>query len=111
MQILQKHGIAAQTSLYPLALADIHGNMRKANKSDFLNLLKKVPQFLPAFLDSCPHLDQPSTYSDICVVVDFLYYVHIPPAPDVVSFLDYFTSLWSRIVQKYAITQNASKYT
>ena len=32
MQILQKHGISEQTSPFPQALADIHGNMRVSKK-------------------------------------------------------------------------------
>ncbi len=106
MQILQDHGITEQTSPYPLALADIHGNMRVGTKSNFLPTLKAHSHFLPAFQDTCPLLSQLSSHrdvSDVCVIVDFLYFIHIPPTPDIVSFYDFFTSLWARIVQKYAI--------
>lgn len=42
MQILQEHGITAQTSPYPLAIADIHGQMRQAKKSEFVNVIKSL---------------------------------------------------------------------
>ena len=101
MQILQKHGISEQTSPFPQALADIHGNMRVSKKSDFLTAIQTHSHFLPAFQDNCPLLSQ--DISDVCVIVDFLYYIHIPPTPEIVSFYDFFLSLWTRIVRKFAI--------
>jgi len=45
MSILQAHGITAQTSPYPLAIADIHGNMHYSPKSQFLASLSSCIQF------------------------------------------------------------------
>ena len=54
MEILQAHGITAQTSPYPLAIADIHGNMRSRQKSLLLNTLTSCTQFNQALSNVCP---------------------------------------------------------
>ncbi len=45
MEILQANGITAQTSPYPLAIADLNGNMRAGTKSKFLETLKQCLGF------------------------------------------------------------------
>ena len=49
MQILQERGITAQTSPYPLAIADIHG---QGKQSEFVNVMKGY--FPNAFTAQCP---------------------------------------------------------
>ena len=94
MQILQEHGITAQTSPYPLAIADIHGQMRQAKKREFVNVIKKY--FPNAFSTHCPLLDHPT--NTLSVIHDLLYYIHMPPSFGVDTFEDYSSSLWDRTV-------------
>ena len=75
MQILQDHGITGQTSPYPLAIANIHGQMRQAKKSEFVNVMKKY--FPNEFPTHCPLLDHPT--NSLSVIIDLLYYIHMPP--------------------------------
>ena len=97
MQILQEHGITAQTSPYPLAITDIHGQMRQAKKSEFVNVIKKY--FPNAFSTHCPLLDHPT--NTLSVIHDLLYYIHMPPGFGVDTVQDYFSSLWDRTVASY----------
>ena len=57
--------------------------------------------FKDAFSSFCPFLQTPTP--DLCVIVDFLYYLHIPPPPDVSNFADFASFLWLSIVKVYAI--------
>ena len=57
--------------------------------------------FKDAFSDFCPFLQTPTL--DLCVIVEFLYYLHIPPPPDVSNFADFASFLWLSIVKVYAI--------
>ena len=61
MSILQANGIAAQTSPYPLAIADIHGNMymRSTPKSQFLTCLSSHIQFDKVVSTTCNILLHP----------------------------------------------------
>lgn len=76
MEFLQANGIAAQTYTYTLAISNMHGEMRMGQKSTFTNEMCKY-SFKDAFRDFCPLLQTPAP--DLCVIVDFLYYLHIPP--------------------------------
>ena len=106
MQILQANGICTQTSPYPLAIADIQGNMRSSQKSKFLETLTRCLQFDRAVANLCPLLSQPP--QDLCVIIDMLYFVHMPPPPSVVTFNDYFTHLWSQTIGKYIFRHRAA---
>ena len=100
MELYQANGITAQTCTYPLAICNIHGEMRMGQKSTFTNAMCKY-SFKDAFCDFCPFLQTPTP--DLCVIVDFLYYLHIPPPPDVSNFADFASFLWLSIVKVYAI--------
>ena len=56
--------------------------------------------FKDAFSDFCPLLQTPDP--DLCVIVEFLYYLHIPPPPNVSNFADFASFLWLSIVKVYA---------
>lgn len=68
MSILQAHGITEQTSPYPLAIADIHGNKRSSPKSQFFNTLSGSIQFDKVVSSTCPILVNPPF--DLSVIVD-----------------------------------------
>ena len=104
MEILQAHGITAQTSPYPLAISDTHGNMHSSQKSQFLTTLTQCIQFDQAVSTTCPLLLSPPP--DL-VVIDLLYFLHMPPPPIVLTFSDYFDHLWQQTISRYSIRQNA----
>ena len=68
MEILQANRICKQTSQYPLAIADIQGNMRSSQKSKFLGTLTQCLQFDRAVTEVCPLILHPP--QDLCVIVD-----------------------------------------
>jgi hypothetical protein len=96
MRLLQSHGIMAQTSDYPLAMANLDGTMRKANKAEFRSSLCKHTEFTGAFITTSPTLC--NTF-----IIDFLYFIHIPPPPDVANYSTYFSYLWERAIDKLGI--------
>ena len=106
MSILQAHGITAQTSPYPLAIADIHGNMRSCPKSQFLASLSSCVQFNKVLSTTCSILSSPPR--DLGVIIDLLYFIHMPPSPSVSTFYDYFQLLWEQTVGKYVTHHQAS---
>ena len=106
MSILQANGIAAQTSPYPLAIADIHGNMRSTPKSQFLACLSTCVQFDKVVSTTCNILSNPPR--DLGIIVDLLYFIHMPPPPSVTTFYDYFQLLWQQTVSKNVTHQQAS---
>ena len=61
------------------------------------------------FTNHCPFFSLPHSgpTQDISVILDFLYYIHRPPPPDISTFFEYFQYLWNT-----AITRNLfiSKY-
>ena len=105
MSILQANGITAQTSPYPLAIADIHGQMHSSPKSQFLTSLSSCIQFDKVVSTSCPILSSPP--HDLSVIVDLLYFIHMPPPPSVITFHDYFHLLWQQTVGKYVFKHKA----
>lgn len=106
MEILQAHGITAQTSPYPLAISDIHGNARSSPKSQFLTTLTQCIKFDQAVSNTCPLILNPT--QDLVVVIDLLYFLHMPPPPTVLTFSDYFDHLWRQTISRYSIRHNAS---
>ena len=106
MQILQANGITAQTSPHPLAIADLDGNMRTSSKCKYLETLSKCLDFEDAVSETCKLFSNP--VSDLCVIVDMLYFLHMPPPPTEVTFLGYFEHLWRQTVGKYAIHKGAA---
>ena len=99
MHLLQSHGIMAQTSDYPLAMANLDGTMRKANKAEFRSSLCKYSEFTAAFSSTCPNICN----TNISFIIDFLYFVHIPPPPDVTTYSTYFSYLWERAIDRLGI--------
>ena len=106
MSILQANGITAQTSPYPLAIADIHGNMRSSPKSQFLASLSSCVKFDKVVSTTCTFLSSPPR--DLGVIIDLLYFIHMPPLPSVSTFCDYFQVLWQQTVGKYVFQHQAS---
>ena len=106
MSILQSHGITAQTSPYPLAIADMQGNMRSSPKSQFLASLSSCIKFDQAVSTTCAILSSPPR--DLGVIIDLLYFIHMPPPPSVSTFHDYFQLLWQQTIAKYVAHHQAS---
>ena len=88
MEILQAHKITAQTSPYPLAISDLHREMRSSPKSQSLN---QCIQFDQVICSMCPLFSNP--LPDFAVMIDLLYFIHMPPPPTVLTFNDYFPSM------------------
>ena len=106
MSILQAHGITAQTSPYPLAIADIHGNMRSSPRSQFLATLSNCLQFDKVVSTTCSIISSPPR--DLGVIIDLLYFIHMPPPPSVSTFYDYFQVVWQQTVGKFTTHHQAS---
>ena len=106
MEILQANRICTQTSPYPLAMADLQGNMRSSQKSKFLDTLTQCLQFDQAVTDACPMLTHPP--QDLCVIIDMLYYIHMPPPPNVTTFDEFFNHLWNLTVGKFSFQHRAT---
>ena len=100
MEIRQANRICTQTSPYPLAMADIQGNMRSSQKSKFLDTLTQCLQFDQAVTGACPMLTHPP--QDPCVIIDMLYYIHMPLPPHVTTFDEFFDHLWNLTVGKFS---------
>ena len=39
--------------------------------------------------------------TDLAIIIDLLYYIHMPPPPDVVTFFEYFSFLWDCVFDRY----------
>ena len=89
-----------------MAIADIQGNMRSSQKSKFLDTLTQCLHFDRAVTDVCPLLSHPP--QDLCVIIDMLYYVHMPPPPNVTTFNEFFTHLWNQTVGKFVFQHRAA---
>ena len=57
-------------------------------------------------MDACPLLSQPP--QDLCVIIDMLYYVHMPPPPNVTTYNEFFTHLWNQTVGKFVFQHRAA---
>ena len=86
MQALKASGVTVQTCEYPLAIAYMNGDARTGTKSSIRSVLQK--QFSTCF-DTLP-----PDISDVCLIADFMCYVHMPP-PNVATYSEYFNYLWS----------------
>ena len=105
--VLQANGITMQASPFPLAIAQMNGDMRKSQKSLFREALISHNEFTEAFVSTCPLHSSPP--SDLCLIIDLLYYFHMPPPPEVITFSQYSTFIWDTSVRKYGL-HNKSKF-
>ena len=103
MRILQSHGIMDETTDYPLAITNLDGTVRRTNKAEFRAALCKHDEFIPAFTTTFPYSS--STPDDLCLIIDFLYFLHIPPPSDVETYSDYFSYLWQRVIEKLGVSR------
>ena len=101
MELLKANGITAQTSPYPLALSDLEGNLRASGKSKFLASLTKCLDFERAISSTYP--------STQCIIIDAMYYIHMPPPLSTNTFLEYFEHLWGITVAKYGMQNENTK--
>ena len=83
---LQASGVAVQTSPFPLALSTVDGLLRTGSKST----LQKEPQLRDCFTTT------PSE-SGVCMIFDFMCYIHMPPPSNVNTYSEYFNYLWMLI--------------
>ena len=97
--------ITAQSSPYPLAILDLHGEMRSSPKSQFLNTLNQCIQFDQMICSMCPLFSNPPP--DFAVMIDLLNFIHMPPPPTVLIFNDYFSHLWQQTISRHAIRNGA----
>ena len=91
--------------LWQVNLADIHGHMRSTPKSQFLPSLSRCIQFDKVVSNTCRILSTPP--QDLSVIVDLLYFLHMPPPPPVITFNDYFHLLWQQTIGKYVLHHQA----
>ena len=101
MQALQLGGISTQTSPFPLAISDMGGKMRMGQKSNFREALLKEKEFRKRFVHNCPYFDMSPLPTDLAIIIDLLYYIHMAPPPDVVTFFEYFSFLWDCVFDRY----------
>ena len=92
-----------QTFPLPLAICNPSGEMRTCNKSMFKEALEMVFPSSQIFTPHCSLLQSPHE-----LIVDFLYILHQPPPPHVMTFSSYAKYLWERIVIKLGIQRGAN---
>ncbi len=81
-----------QVHPFPLAIADMDGSMRPSSKSEILQVIQS--RFGDMFSDQYMFPDS----GQVCVIVDFLYYLHMPPPDHLRTYAHYCTYLWNRAV-------------
>lgn len=79
-----------QTSPYPMAMATMSGSARVGSKSTIRTTLKKQPLFNACFTNSLP-----TSYDSLCLITDFMCYIHMPPPSTTVAYSEYFNYLWT----------------
>ena len=102
-KLLQSGDKVLQTCKYPLALSDIHGNMRPSNKSTFKEAIKKLPTLSSMYCYNCPFNLDPYP---VALFIDFLYFVHIPPPNHILTYKDFAKHLWNEAVELYVKEYN-----
>ena len=97
-RLLQSGSNVVQTCRYPLAIADMVGNMRCSSKSSFRRTLMGNASLSPMFLNECLFN---ITSGPIALYLDFLYYIHIPPPVTVITYLDLAVNIWNTAVKSF----------
>ena len=90
LQALKTSGIMVQTSPYPMAMATMSGSARTGSKNTIRTTLEKQSQFSACFTKSLP-----TSYDNVCLITDFMCYIHIPPPSTTVTYSEYFNYLWT----------------
>ena len=80
-----------QTSPHPLAMATMNGSARTGTESSIRSVLRK--QKVDMF-----HKHYPTR---ICLIADFMCYVHIPPPINVATCYEYFDYFWTVSVDSF----------
>ena len=97
-----------RTYPFPLALCTPDGTMRACNKSVFRDALIKTFPDRPMFVPSCPLFSSTlPPILDLEIIVDFLFVLHQPPPPDVLTFLSFAKYLWKKVVTSLGVNRNA----
>ena len=83
---------SVQTSPYPLALATINGEMRAAQKSKFRSAIAHISSDM--FSSEIPSLVNPT------IILDFLFYLHMPPPSCIRTYDQLSDHLWNQCVHQ-----------
>ena len=102
-----------QTYPFPLALCSPNRTIRPCSKSTFRDVVLSVLSGVPGstslshdpFVTTCPFFTDPP--SDLEMLVDFLFFLHQPPPPDICTLAAFSDYLWDRIVLKLGIGRGA----
>ena len=104
-----------QTYPFPLALCSPNGAIRSCTKSTFRDVVLSVLSGIEIpgstssshdpFVTTCPFFTNPP--SDLEMIVDFLFFLHQPPPPDICKLAAFSDYPWERIVLKLGIERGA----
>ena len=97
LQALKTSGIMVQTLLYPMAMATMNGSARTGSKSTIWTTLEKLPEFNACFTNSLP-----SSYDNVCLIIDFMCYIHMPPPSTTITYSEYFNYIWTMSTNHFA---------
>ena len=108
MQIKKSGKYFARTLEYPLALCNEFGDMRARHKSKFRCVLEAIPNFKNMFQANIPFAiaQQPTE-----VIIDFLRYLHAPPAPDLKTYKELSDYVWEKVIMTLGFGRGATHVT
>ena len=86
----------------PLALCNEHGRFRSRTKSAFTVVLRSI---FPSFMSTMLPFD--FSQKDTEVVIDFLKFVHKPPAITIATYQEFSRFLWDNVVCAYGFDRGA----
>ena len=91
-----------QTHPLPLAICKTDGTMRTGCKSDFKDVLMELFPDTSVFQTTynCPN-------NDFEIIVDFLFYLHQPPPPDILTYNSFADYMWKKVVLNLGVQRGA----
>ena len=103
-----------QTYPFPLALCSPNGAIRPCSKRTFRDVALSVLSGVPGsaslshdpFVTTCSFFTNPP--SDLEMLLDFLFFLHQPPPPDICTLAAFSDYVWDRIVLKLGIGRGAT---
>lgn len=95
-----------QTFPLPLALCNAYGEMRSCTKSEFRDVVLNLFPSSNTFVTQCPLINGNSC-NDHELIIDFLFILHQPPPPDVITFSNYAAYLWNKLIYKLGTCRGA----
>ena len=105
-RLIQASSSVVQVSPYPLALSDVEGRMRPSNKSTFRDAMLGHNMMSHLFINACSF----GISDPIALYVDFLYFLHMPPPPNIVTYCDLALHLWNKAIKRFLSQYNVEVY-